>query len=172
MRWAAQATGRGRRRATRVRTGALPRDPSSPSEAGLRVLRSHRAGGGTESTDRPRHPPSKAPHPRAVDCTLAGPPPITRPFAPFTRHGSNRRDEGVRRHTGRGQPRGREPAAVSRAIAFLGAHTGTALLYWTNRAIRLSEAASATRPRAAASCLISRKPTCWSSTNVRLRAAC
>ncbi|KML62317.1 LysR family transcriptional regulator [Burkholderia cepacia] len=35
---------------------------------------------------------------------------------------------------------GRSPAAVSRAIAFLEAHTGTALLYRTTRTIRLSEA--------------------------------
>lgn len=35
---------------------------------------------------------------------------------------------------------GRSPAAVSRAIAFLEEHTGTALLYRTTRTIRLSEA--------------------------------
>lgn len=41
---------------------------------------------------------------------------------------------------GAGRKLGRSPAAVSRAIAFLEAHTGTALLYRTTRTIRLSEA--------------------------------
>ncbi|HGL4260941.1 LysR family transcriptional regulator [Burkholderia dolosa] len=41
---------------------------------------------------------------------------------------------------GAGRRLGRSPAAVSRAIAFLEAHTGTALLYRTTRTIRLSEA--------------------------------
>lgn len=41
---------------------------------------------------------------------------------------------------GAGRRLGRSPAAVSRAIAFLEAHTGTALLYRTTRAVRLSEA--------------------------------
>src|ERR1700761_4582472 len=35
---------------------------------------------------------------------------------------------------------GRSPAAVSRAIAFLEEHTGTALLHRTTRTIKLSEA--------------------------------
>ncbi|HKR44885.1 MAG TPA: LysR family transcriptional regulator [Paraburkholderia sp.] len=41
---------------------------------------------------------------------------------------------------GAGRRLGRSPAAVSRAIAFLEEHTGTALLYRTTRTIRLSEA--------------------------------
>ncbi len=41
---------------------------------------------------------------------------------------------------GAGRRLGRSPAAVSRAIAFLEAHTGTPLLYRTTRTIRLSEA--------------------------------
>ncbi|MDG0025852.1 LysR family transcriptional regulator [Trinickia sp. Y13] len=41
---------------------------------------------------------------------------------------------------GAGRRLGRSPAAVSRAIAFLEAHTGTALLYRTTRTVRLSEA--------------------------------
>ncbi|SAK92581.1 LysR family transcriptional regulator [Caballeronia temeraria] len=41
---------------------------------------------------------------------------------------------------GAGRRLGRSPAAVSRAIAFLEAHTGTALLHRTTRTIKLSEA--------------------------------
>ena len=41
---------------------------------------------------------------------------------------------------GAGRRLGRSPAAVSRAIAFLEDHTGTALLHRTTRTIRLSEA--------------------------------
>lgn len=41
---------------------------------------------------------------------------------------------------GAGRRLGRSPAAVSRAIAFLEAHTGTPLLYRTTRTIRLSDA--------------------------------
>jgi len=41
---------------------------------------------------------------------------------------------------GAGRRLGRSPAAVSRAIAFLEAHTGTPLLYRTTRTLRLSEA--------------------------------
>lgn len=41
---------------------------------------------------------------------------------------------------GAGRRLGRSPAAVSRAIAFLEAHTGTPLLYRTTRTIKLSEA--------------------------------
>jgi DNA-binding transcriptional LysR family regulator len=41
---------------------------------------------------------------------------------------------------GAGRRLGRSPAAVSRAIAFLEAHTGTPLLYRTTRSIKLSEA--------------------------------
>ncbi|RAR47676.1 LysR family transcriptional regulator [Paraburkholderia unamae] len=41
---------------------------------------------------------------------------------------------------GAGRRLGRSPAAVSRAIAFLEAHTGTPLLHRTTRTIRLSEA--------------------------------
>ncbi|AET93973.1 LysR family transcriptional regulator [Caballeronia cordobensis] len=41
---------------------------------------------------------------------------------------------------GAGRRLGRSPAAVSRAIAFLEEHTGTALLHRTTRTIRLSEA--------------------------------
>ena len=39
-----------------------------------------------------------------------------------------------------GRRLGRSPAAVSRAIAFLEAHVGMALLHRTTRAIKLSEA--------------------------------
>jgi DNA-binding transcriptional LysR family regulator len=41
---------------------------------------------------------------------------------------------------GAGRRLGRSPAAVSRAIAFLEAHTGTPLLYRTTRTLKLSEA--------------------------------
>ncbi|MCC8404629.1 LysR family transcriptional regulator [Paraburkholderia sp. MMS20-SJTN17] len=41
---------------------------------------------------------------------------------------------------GAGRKLGRSPAAVSRAIAFLEAHTGTPLLYRTTRTLKLSEA--------------------------------
>src|ERR1700744_1256748 len=41
---------------------------------------------------------------------------------------------------GAARPLGRSPAAVSRALAFLEEHTGTALLHRTTRTIKLSEA--------------------------------
>jgi DNA-binding transcriptional LysR family regulator len=48
---------------------------------------------------------------------------------------------------GAGRRLGRSPAAVSRAIAFLEAHTGTPLLYRTTRTIKLSEADERSAPR-------------------------